>query len=162
MDARYLFFVTRNCHPVFLEGSANCARHRPPTVSRTVVLKNVFIFRAQSVTTVRTSTPNTETRRRTNERTEKLQKKVTFPRFALEQSLARFRKLLVISTVFVDGTLNYVSIKFNERSSFSYFRRTRILIPSGIVCKLVISRIAIVFRGQRPVASRSSRLYRRD
>ena len=39
MDGRYLFFVTRNCDPVFLEGSANYARHRPPTVSRTVVLK---------------------------------------------------------------------------------------------------------------------------
>ena len=39
MDGRYLFFVTRNCDPVFLEGSANYACHRPPTVSRTVVLK---------------------------------------------------------------------------------------------------------------------------
>lgn len=48
MDGRYLFFVTRNCDPVFLEGSANYARHRPPSVSGTVVLKNVFIFRTQS------------------------------------------------------------------------------------------------------------------
>lgn len=40
MDGRYLFFVTRNCDPVFLEGSANYAHHRPPpTVSKTVVLK---------------------------------------------------------------------------------------------------------------------------
>ena len=59
MDGRYLFFVTRNCDPVFLEGSANYARHRPPTVSRTVVLKkkkekrkkekkSVFILRTHS------------------------------------------------------------------------------------------------------------------
>lgn len=40
MDGRYLFFVTRNCDPVFLEGSANYAHHRPPpTVSKTVILK---------------------------------------------------------------------------------------------------------------------------
>lgn len=44
MDGRYLFFVTRNCDPVFLEGSANYACHRPPTVSGTVVSKNLSTY----------------------------------------------------------------------------------------------------------------------
>lgn len=43
IDGRYLFFVTRNCWSVFLEGSTNC-EHWPPIVSRTGALRGVFVF----------------------------------------------------------------------------------------------------------------------